>query len=353
MLLSIMMTTILGWGNTGTWYLDDLGIMEPIYPNHVAVTTEGNGFILDTVEQQIIAFDASGKLIKRFGGQGDGPGEFRRASEIYIVAGQLFVTEWNKAHIFDGHGTYLRAVKHKRNTPRKVVVGWTFRVANYDRNQQGAYDRLVWRNDQLTEEHHIASWPAEWGRMFGEGKTVLVNPIRDRTHLAFSPDGHYVAIRPHGLSELRIFNVLTRQTQTLQLDLPVLPFPIEYADRKFVEIERLVSQRGGRAAKDYPQILPRVTSIIWTSEDHIAVYQAVPDTALKNVLFFERDGKPVQPVYGPEVLLYIARLDTDCAYVCVFNAEAEQAGLQKVGREDLATLLQKTRTAVKRWQQEQ
>ncbi|MDJ0835567.1 MAG: 6-bladed beta-propeller [Acidobacteriota bacterium] len=327
--------------------------MEPIYPELVAVTTKGNGFILDTAEQQIIAFNASGKLTKRFGGQGDGPGEFRRASEIYIVDDRLFVTEWNKAHIFDERGTYLKTVQHDMNTPRKVVKGWIFRVANYDRSQQGTYDRLVWRNEQLAEEHHIASWPAEWGRIYGEGKTILVNPIRDRTHLAFSPDGHYVAIRPQGLSELRIFNVMTRKTRILRLNLPVLPFPIEYADRKFVEIEQLVLQRGGRAAKDYPPTLPAVTGIVWTSEDHIAIYQAVPDTAIKNVLFFNRRGNPAKPVYGPEVLRFIARLEADCAYVCVFNAEAEQAGLQKVGREDLTTLLQKTQTAVKRWQQQQ
>ncbi|HXV12979.1 MAG TPA: 6-bladed beta-propeller [Candidatus Krumholzibacteria bacterium] len=53
--------------------------------NDVAVDTQGNLYALDTQLSQVSVFDPDGNLLRTIGREGEGPGEFRRASQLFVT----------------------------------------------------------------------------------------------------------------------------------------------------------------------------------------------------------------------------------------------------------------------------
>jgi sugar lactone lactonase YvrE len=86
-------------------------------PSGIAVDTEGNLYVCDTLNNRIEIFDADGKFISAFGKEGDGPGYFSRPKgiaidgdgHIWVADGmqdrvQVFNNEWQLLISFGGHG---------------------------------------------------------------------------------------------------------------------------------------------------------------------------------------------------------------------------------------------------------
>ena len=76
--------------------------------SRIAVGREGNIYALDIRKNQVFRFDRTGEYIDKFGGKGQGPGEFERPAYILIDNRQnIFVSENRKIQIFNNQGKYL------------------------------------------------------------------------------------------------------------------------------------------------------------------------------------------------------------------------------------------------------
>jgi len=76
-------------------------------------------FALDSEFNEVRAFDFNGSFLGSFGGQGEGPGEFRFAREIAVTDNIIFVADGWKIHVFERQGTsfaYLRTF-NRENFP--------------------------------------------------------------------------------------------------------------------------------------------------------------------------------------------------------------------------------------------
>jgi DNA-binding beta-propeller fold protein YncE len=79
-------------------------------PSNVAVDSEGNVYVTDTMNNRVQSFDADGKFISMFGKAGDGPGDFARPKGIAIDAdSHIWVADafTNRIQIFDREGHLL------------------------------------------------------------------------------------------------------------------------------------------------------------------------------------------------------------------------------------------------------
>ncbi len=79
-------------------------------PLGVAVDTDGNVFVSDTLNDRVQMFDADGGFVQTFGKQGVAPGTFMRAKGIAVDAdGHVYVTdaEFSNVQVFDAEGRAL------------------------------------------------------------------------------------------------------------------------------------------------------------------------------------------------------------------------------------------------------
>ncbi len=73
------------------------------------VVSDGRFYVLDSRAYSVNVFSASGRPIRKFGRQGDGPGEFSSPAELSVDGNRVVVGESSRRiSIFDTTGTYQR-----------------------------------------------------------------------------------------------------------------------------------------------------------------------------------------------------------------------------------------------------
>lgn len=96
-------------------------------PPVAAIGADGTLHLLDRPEGEVRSFDRDGVFLGRFGGQGDGPGEFRFASAIGRIGDSLWVRNASPPNLelFDGDGGYLgrRTIENPTIGPTGMPVG--------------------------------------------------------------------------------------------------------------------------------------------------------------------------------------------------------------------------------------
>jgi sugar lactone lactonase YvrE len=94
-------------------------------PVGVAVDSEGNLFVADTLNNRIEMFDADGQFISTFGKNGDGPGYFARPKGIAIDAdNHIWVTDGmqDRVQVFNQEGQLLTYMGGHGNLPGQFAA---------------------------------------------------------------------------------------------------------------------------------------------------------------------------------------------------------------------------------------
>lgn len=79
-------------------------------PTNVAVDSDGNVYVTDTLNNRVESFDAEGNFIGEFGKSGDGPGRFARPKGIAVDSdGHIWVVDevQSRVQVFDREGRLL------------------------------------------------------------------------------------------------------------------------------------------------------------------------------------------------------------------------------------------------------
>jgi len=78
----------------------------------LALDREGSLYVLET--DGVRVFDSSGTLLRRFGRQGQGPGEFGLAQTIQVVRDTVVIGDTgNRLHFFTTDGTHIRTLVYR------------------------------------------------------------------------------------------------------------------------------------------------------------------------------------------------------------------------------------------------
>jgi DNA-binding beta-propeller fold protein YncE len=93
----------------GRFPFGDLGGGPAPIPGAVAVDGEGRIFIGDNARCEVLVYDAAWKLVRRFGGPGTGPGQFRAIAAIAFADRRIVVLDATAIAVqtFDARGHYV------------------------------------------------------------------------------------------------------------------------------------------------------------------------------------------------------------------------------------------------------
>ena len=91
----------------------------------VAVDNDGNIYILDRKEKKVKVFDSAGKFVRKFGKQGQGPGEMNMPIAVQITPNNELVVEDvvnRKLMFFSSEGEFLKSISTAKAAGLAAIV---------------------------------------------------------------------------------------------------------------------------------------------------------------------------------------------------------------------------------------
>jgi hypothetical protein len=138
------------------------------------------------------------ELLKKFGGEGEGPQEFKRYAFLYPTTDHLLINSVGKISYFKKDGTYIKEVRAKGEVANfaplgKYFVARGFRVARY-KKEKISYKTINLYDSNLTKLREIFKHELDWQQ--GKGTKLF--------HLAFSYQTHGDRIYIAGSKEFAV-----------------------------------------------------------------------------------------------------------------------------------------------------
>ena len=234
---------------------------------NVAFDGKGNLHIFDEPAQLVYVVDTDGGLIRAFGGQGDGPGEFGGARAASVFAdGRVVVMDHSRRayHIFAADGDYQRTVRMSGPTsmwqmaPIRVLTGAeavvrvptlatgaTFTGAAFSgplrRPTSHAFERTTLAGEETAVDTIAEAWlpPLD---VEGLDRVTLVNrlPMPTTLFLEFSPELHW-GVLPDGrvaFSDSSTYTVKVAEAGAGVVRVLTRPFTPEPVTSRVIRAER-------------------------------------------------------------------------------------------------------------------
>ena len=158
---------------------------------------DGGIVVANAGTSEVMIFDQAGTLVRRFGGQGEGPGELRDIDGVHLCGGDsIAVVDGSRLHLFDSEGTFLRRAQFRlgeRSAPVQGVSTDCRRGMLQQRTGMPAVDRqgpaddvFAWVDafSEAVDTVATAGLLEVWTRTFGGGARPWVIPwgTSRRTH---------------------------------------------------------------------------------------------------------------------------------------------------------------------------
>jgi len=344
------------------WTYAESEIYQPIKPNDVAVNQNGDVFILDSKECQIIKLDAEGNEVTRFGKKGQGPGEFQFPSQLQTFEDRVFLLDLIAKNLlsFDRSGKFIEQWKIT-GTPQAIIKtksGFVFGEWSFGLGGAGsggavnAYDgalknKTVWHDFSSGKEKE--EQPDGFGLEIKDGKaSVPFNPASDRPQLAGLPGGRFLALtHPGSHLKVDIYDATTgKVVQTVEENAAPLPFNKDWADRLLERRNKAADENPQQGSikvhlqANYPEFFPYVRGFAGYGDGrfYLQSWTATPDKT-SNIISFSEMGDIRKEEMSSAVFSRLLYLAENYALIGVFDSEEEQAGVVKVPRSELAAFV--------------
>lgn len=290
---------------------DEEGVVQLSDIRGLAVDGASRIYVLDSQEQVVIVFDSTGFLIRRVGGRGDGPGEFRGANGIVVdLSDRLWVYDprVDRITVFDSTGDIAET---KRFPIRSHGFRWAGGVDTLGRlydeqiqvvEQTGTVVRHVRRADFRTGDIDTLVWPncgAERPQAFRYPHGYMQVPFGAGEYVAFDARG---VLWCADTREVRVYEYLLGDTVPRRVLVQAgEPAPVSTRERdSVIDLATSFMQYGGATKLDFsliPSIKPMIESITMDDSGRVWVRTRTKDELA--ALVFSRTGSVIAKVHLP------------------------------------------------------
>lgn len=291
----------------------------------IAFDGEGNLYLLDGTRREanarVVVVDQAGRLVDSFGRAGDGPGEFRAATQLVVWEdGQILVEDMMHAgyHVFSPAGEFERMV-------REGGGGMGFAIARRPnlrpertgaRTLIGRSRRTIQRIDMSSEDVEDRVLVEAWAPVEDDGPRSgdLEDMIREEW--GFEPDLLFDALPSGGIafSDSSAWAVkLTDPSGAVSriLRRPIRPLAVteemerEERERRLeAESNRTITQRGNAPPQAVLELIDNMTSLRLEAVEDMQFFPEVPVIAAlratwDGALWVQRSTEPGSDEPGP------------------------------------------------------
>ncbi len=288
----------------------------------------GNLYLLDGAgmgaASRVVVVDAAGRYVNDFGRSGDGPGEFRAATQLVVWAdGQILIEDMmhQAYHVFDPGGEFERMV-------REAGAGGGFGISsrpglrperNGARTLIGRDGRTILRVDMSTEEVTERTLVEPWTPRGQEGQGPTTGEIEDLIDevWGFEPNVLFDALPAGGVafSDSSAYAIkLTDPAGAVErvLRRPIRPLVVTEEMRRAERERRIEAQRnrqftsitGGEPPPEVQTLFSRMRTAQTAAVENMRFFPEVPVIAAvrstwDGTLWVQRSTEPGREEPGP------------------------------------------------------
>ncbi len=311
--------------------LENIDLYFPIFKNAACVGKDGSVFVLDRDKYWIYLFGKDGTFLRKFGGQGAGPGELQSPNKIYVLDQILYVNDANYSNIYRFNGSFLKKVKNPEpyTTLHKVPRGWlVLPRSGYEMFFQKL--PIVLYNDDFTKKEVLMTLE-KGNQPKNDHNTFYFNPVgKDIAKIVISKDQRHLYLRQPGTAQIHIYNFeAARFEKTIKMTLKRLPVDKEENEEKYKKFKASRKTIHIPIKLYLPDYHPFILSILARPDGGILVFTGGPE---KKRFAFDAKGKSIPVTY----LYFYERFDigrilgveNGMAYISVYDGD--MPGIHKV-----------------------
>jgi len=334
------------------WQITETSVFQPLVQGEVLVRPDGGAYILNFKDALVTQYDITGRLVKTIGGKGKGPGEFTYPVSFFYENEKLFVYDYltTAVSVFDDKGTFEKQIRvpHRNLELLKVHGGWIY--ADWDVSDRRGKPQVFWADETFAQSKAIVTVEDEG---YGGGMSVWsdgtnvdarFSPISNQPKLIGTTDGKGAWLTSISSFELLYINAETKTVSaTITRKEKRIPFDVDWADEELAErIDRMKEKPDYTIKKMYPEYFPIIRDLLVLSDGTLVVdrWRGKPDSKHYPV-GLEKTGKETPLKYDWETQERVRGIHNGFAYVTIFNAETEEAGLARVPLANLSEFAKK------------
>ena len=164
---------------------------ELVYPSQAEEGPDGNIYVYDMVDAYIKVYSPDGKYLRKMGGEGQGPGEIKRAEGVrfgFTSDNKLYFTEFINGHRW----ITLMGLSGELHKTIKLQISEVFGVSrSYPLEDGGFLVQLAFFSEpEVKDDYFLYKSPWELVRIDSEGKIVTrLKKTRYVTRISYRSDG--------------------------------------------------------------------------------------------------------------------------------------------------------------------
>lgn len=324
------------------WMIPSTGIYQPLKKDEVALTPQGEIFILNFNEAQICHYDASGKLKNEIGFKGEGPGGLVSPWSMFLEEGRLFVHDRNNdtVSIFDKNDDFVKRIRLPQRGLAlfKVSNGWVYGDWHYTFTPNKPA-QVVWVDQNFENPIRLLSLKEK-----GTASGLTVNKSDGHSEGILTLVGNTPYMVAHGNRvfvaeavglKIHVFDVITKkEVRLIRISAKPIPFDNGWAKREVEEIQKSYTTFKIQLKKlDYFPII-RDFKLGHDGLLYIDRWRGDPENHHFQLVLDEL-GKEIKTGYDFETFQRVIGQTGDWVYVTDFNKDNEEAFLTRCLKSEL------------------
>jgi hypothetical protein len=336
---------------TNPWQYVETDIFQPIRPGDIAVHPDGSIYVRNFQDAEVHHVGKDGKLIKKIGGKGKGPGEFTYPRYTRFFKGKLYVYDLLNAQIsiFEEDGTFIERI----DTPERGIAlakgsgGWlygTWSTFGAPTGEENPTAELLWADEKFgNPKKVIEGMPkghSQGSSVTSDGTNIsaVFSPITAQAQMVSSNSHAYISHPTEAMIYVYSFEA-QKLLDPLVFDHKPVPFDTEWANEQFLR-----SREGSRPGepplsqwkKIFPDTFPAVRGLFIDPDGNIVVdrWRGRPDDN-HHLITLTPKGEVIPNTYEHDFLeRYLGQSEDGFVYISIFDEEEEMAGIARVKKAD-------------------